>query len=319
MPLTRSHDIALVTAEQVPEHLSMERAISVLEQALKSGLQPEKSLARSNVPLDNGSFLLMPGEYGGYAGVKVLTVAPENYKRNLPKIQGNYLLFDSDSLRPLVLIDGVALTAIRTPAISALAIRHLAAPDAGSLLVFGTGPQALHHVRAVAAVRNLTQVTVVGRGKAKTEAFLEQLRAEGHNARNGTAADVAEADLIACCTSARKPLFDGSLVRNDAVVVAMGSHEPDARETDDVLLARSTVYVEDIETALREAGDVIIGIRNGTTTRESLHDLASLVCNGSQPRQGPAFFKSVGMGWQDLVTACAVYENHASTPRPDQS
>ncbi|MFD1210533.1 ornithine cyclodeaminase family protein [Arthrobacter sp. GCM10027362] len=314
MPLIQSPDIAVVSADQVPEHLPMDRAISALEHALKSGLEPEKSLARSSVPLERGSFLLMPGEHGGYAGVKILTVAPENHKRRLPKIQGSYLLFDSDTLRPLVLIDGVALTAIRTPAISALAIHHLAPANPVSLLVFGTGPQALYHVRAVAAVRKLNTVTVVGRSETRTGTFVDQLRAEGYDARRGTAADVAYADVITCCTSAREPLFDGSLVPDDAVVVAMGSHEPDAREVDDVLVARSTVYVEDVETALREAGDVIISVRNGTITREDLHGLSSLVRTGPQPRRGPAFFKSVGMGWQDLVTACVVYEDLAPSP-----
>jgi ornithine cyclodeaminase len=209
----------------------------------------------------------------------------------------------------LALIDGVALTAIRTPAISALAISHLAPTRAVSLVVYGTGPQALYHVRAVAAVRELTTVTVVGRSETATEAFVDQLRVEGYAARRGTAVEVTEADVITCCTSAREPLFDGSLVREEAVVVAMGSHEPDAREVDDALVARSTVYVEDVETALREAGDVVIGLDHGTLTVEDLHDLVTLVRTGPRPRTGPAFFKSVGMGWQDLITACVVYEN----------
>ncbi|MEX5262201.1 ornithine cyclodeaminase family protein [Kocuria sp. CPCC 205263] len=309
MPLTIPGDIAVITADQVSEYLPMGQAITALEHALLSGLDPEKSLPRSSVPLEKGSFLLMPSEHGAYTGVKVLTVAPGNSARGLPKIQGNYLLFDADTLRPLAVIDGVVLTAIRTPAISALAIHHLAPAEAATLLVFGTGPQALYHVRAVAVVRDLRTVTVVGRSDTATEAFLEQLRGEGYDARRGTAADVAEAELITCCTSAREPLFDGSLVRKDAVVVAMGSHEPDAREVDDALLSRSTVYVEDVETALREAGDVIIGIGHGTITREDLHDLSILVRTGAPPRGGPAFFKSVGMGWQDLITACVAYEN----------
>ncbi len=309
MPLTTSSDITVVTADQVSDQLPLGTAITALEDALLSGLDPAKSLPRSSVPLEKGGFLLMPGEHGAYAGVKVLTVAPGNSARGLPKIQGNFLLFDADTLRPLALVDGVALTAIRTPAISALAIHHLAPAAAASLLVFGSGPQALYHVRAVAAVRELRTVTVVGRSEAPTVALVEQLRAEGHDARRGTAADVADAELITCCTSAREPLFDGSLVREDAVVVAVGSHEPDAREVDDALLARSTVYVEDVATALREAGDVVIGIDNGAITREDLHDLSTLVRTGAPPREGPAFFKSVGMGWQDLITACVVYEN----------
>lgn len=319
MSIIQAPDLTVITAEQVTQHLGMKQAITALENAVRSGLEPDKSLPRSSVPLQQGSFLLMPGEYDGYAGVKVVTVAPANPGRGLPKIQGNYLLFDSDTLRPLVLIDGAALTAIRTPAISALAIDHLVPTRASTLVVFGTGPQALYHVRAVAAVRTLNQVMVVGRSDEKTEALVRQLQAEGYNARPGAAADVAGADIVACCTSARDPLFDGSTVRDDAVVVAMGSHEPDAREVDDVLLSRSTVYVEDVDTALREAGDVIIGIHNGALRPEDLHGLSALVRNGARHGTGPAFFKSVGMGWQDLITARVVYEELVAgtgEPRP---
>lgn len=309
MHLLQSQDLALVGPDEVLAHLTMEQAISALEDALKSGLDPRTSLARRSVPLERGSFLLMPGEYGGYTGVKIVTVAPGNPKRGLPKIQGNYLLFDSETLAPLALIDGVALTAIRTPAISALAVRHLAADDADSLLVYGTGPQALYHVRAVAAVRKLESVAVIGRSEDKEQELVTALRAEGLDARRGTTTDVAEARIIACCTSSSEPLFDGSRVRDDAVVVAVGSHDPDAREVDDALVSRSTVYVEDVETALREAGDVVIGIRNGAISRNELHELSSLVAEGRPPGKGPAFFKSVGMGWEDLITACVVYRN----------
>src|SRR5205823_888894 len=77
-----------------------------------------------------GQILSMPAAVGRYAGVKVVTVAPDNAGRDLPRVQGVYLLLDGTTLAPLALLDGIALTALRTPAVSAVAVRHLAAPDA---------------------------------------------------------------------------------------------------------------------------------------------------------------------------------------------
>lgn len=302
-----SPELMRITAEQVHAGLSPRAAVATLAAALRAGLDPQATPGRSSVPLHRGSFLLMPAEFGDYAGVKILTVAPGNPAQNLPRIQGDYLLFDAATLSPVALIDGIALTLLRTPAVSALAVDLLAHGQADSLIVFGTGPQALRHVRAVAAVRPLSTVTIVGRSPQRAAALVAALRIEGFDAGAGVPADVAHAQIVVCCTSANEPLFPGALVRDDAVVVAMGSHDPAARETDDALMTRSAVYVEDVATALREAGDVVIGIANGCLDPAALRTLAELARSGPERRSGPALFKGVGMGWQDLVVAGALH------------
>lgn len=304
-----SPEVRNVNAEQVMAHLPMRAAVDALRQALLQGFDPAHSHPRTSANLARGQFLMMPSELGDYAGVKVLTVGPENLSKGVPAIQGSYLLFDAETLTPLAVIDGVALTAIRTPAVSALGIEMLAAPDASDLLVFGTGPQAEYHVRAATAVREISRVGIVGRSTNKTVRLVETLKAEGLNARVAQPEDAAEADIIACCTSSPEPLFDGASVRDGAVVVAMGSHTPTARETDDDLARRSAFYVEDVDTALREAGDAVIALDRHLIRREDLRSLSSLVLDGTRDPSRPALFKTVGMGWQDLVTAKALFEN----------
>jgi ornithine cyclodeaminase/alanine dehydrogenase-like protein (mu-crystallin family) len=111
-----------------------------------------------------------------------------------------------------------------------------------------------------------------------------------------------------CATTARRPLFDGNLVRDGVCVVTVGSHEPDARELDPELLARATVVVEDSATALREAGDVILAVREGRLREDALVELADLIRAGEIQLSGaPRVFKSVGMPWQDLVVATEVH------------
>ena len=105
-------------------------------------------------------------------------------------------------------------------------------------------------------------------------------------------------------------MFDSALLDDDAVVVAVGSHEPDARELDAPLLGRASVVVEDVATALREAGDVILAVADGTLKPADLLPMRDVVTRAVEvPTDRPLVFKSVGMGWQDLVVAAAVLQH----------
>jgi ornithine cyclodeaminase/alanine dehydrogenase-like protein (mu-crystallin family) len=307
--------LPVLDATAVAAALPMPAAITVLRAALRDGLDPAADPARTVISVQHGQLLLMPAQWGRYAGVKLATVAPDNAAKGRPRIQGSYLLLDAETLTPLALLDGVALTAIRTAAVSAVAADMLAEPDAARLVMFGSGPQARSHVAAFRAIRPLRRLVVVGRDADRAHAFAADCARDGLDARTGSATEVATADLIACCTTARTPLFDGSLLRSTATVVAVGSHEPDAREVDDATVCGSTVVVEACSAALREAGDVIQPVRAGSFDPDALTDLASLVCGTTEITPSrPRLFKSVGMAWEDLVVAATTYqtsrENH---------
>lgn len=279
-----------------PAVLSPEGAVDALEAALRAGLDPDGDPPRAALAVGAGELLVMPSAAGGGAGVKLATVGGD------PRVQGVYVLFDETTLAPTALIDASPLTTLRTSAVSALAIRHLAAWDAARLVVFGTGPQAAAHIAAVRAVREITDLAVVGRDERRTAAF-----AARHGGAPADATAVAGADIVCCCTTAREPLFDGRTVPDHAVVVAVGSHEPAAREVDEHLAGRATVVVESLDAAQREAGDVIQAIAAGTLAPAGLVPLAAVVrgdhaIDTSRPR----LFKSVGMAWEDLVVARAV-------------
>jgi ornithine cyclodeaminase len=279
------------------------RAVAALAAALRGGLDPALDPARSAVGLANGQFLLMPSETTAGAGVKVVTVAPGNPTRGLPRIQATYLLFDRETLALRAALDGTALTTLRTPAVSVAAVLP-ALPDRPlRLVVVGAGPQALGHVATLAAVRDLAAVTHVVRDPAR--ASVPAVRLDSAESSEALRA----ADVVVCATSARTPLFDSDLLRDDVVVVAVGSHEPDARELDAALLGRATVVVEDAATALREAGDVVLGIAEGALIADDLVPMRAVVTGAvGLPSGRPVVFKSVGMSWQDLVIAEAVSE-----------
>ncbi len=294
-------------ADDVAGLLPFSGAVDALEEALRAGLDPEGDPPRSSFSVGAGEILLMPSGWAGAAGVKLATVAPGNPERGLPRIHGVYALFDAATLEPAALIDGIALTSLRTAAVSALAVRRLARPDARRLVVFGTGPQAWSHVQALREVRPLERVDVFARDRERLTEFAARCRAAGVEAdAPGARADdhIAEADLVCCCTTAREPLFDGGLVAPGATVVAVGSHEPEAREVDERLAGRATVVVEARSAALREAGDVIQAIERGALSADSLTTLAELCSGGATvPDERPRLFKSTGMAWEDVVVA----------------
>ncbi|GHF51929.1 ornithine cyclodeaminase [Amycolatopsis bartoniae] len=282
-------------------------AIAALRGALAAGLDPDADPPRSVAPVSRGHLLLMPAEWDRYVGVKVASVAPANPARGRARIQGRYLLLDSETLTPLTVLDAVALTTVRTAAVSAVAVDALAEAGASRVVVFGTGPQARAHLEALRVVRPVEDVVVVGRDPGRTRSFAQET-----GARVGTAEDVRDADLVVCCTTASEPLFDGRLLAPHATVVAMGSHEPDVREVDDETVRRSTVVVESPGTALREAGDVVLAVAAGVCDPAELVGLAAVVRGEAKPAVGaPRLFKSVGMAWEDLVVAAREYEEGA--------
>lgn len=286
---------------------SIQDAVAALRTALRDGLDPEADWARAVVPVEHGQLLLMPAEWGRYAGIKVATVAPGNPARGLPRIQGSYLLLDAETLTPLTMLDASALTTLRTAAVSALAVDALAAPDASRLVVFGTGPQARSHIAAIRAVRPVGEVLVIGRNADRTLAFASSVDAEV-----GSVAEVARADVVVCATTARTPLFDGALLRAEVTVVAVGSHELTAREVDETTVCSSTVVVEARSAALREAGDVVGPVAAGRFDPDTLVELASVVRGAVTVDPGrPRLFKSVGMAWEDLVIAASSWERRA--------
>ena len=276
-------------------------AARTVTDALRGGVDPAADPPRVPVGLTRGQFLLMPSEAPAGAGVKVVTVAPDNPTHGLPRIQAAYLLFDADTLALRAVLDGTALTTLRTPAVSVTAVLERLPDRPLRVAVAGSGPQATGHVATLAAVRPLEGATFLVRDPSRTP--LDAVRLGSPQADEA----LRSADVVVCATSARSPVFDSALLRDDVVVVAVGSHEPDARELDAALLGRATVVVEDVATALREAGDVVLAIAEGTLDADDLVPVRDVLTGAvAVPADRPLVFKSVGMSWQDLVVAAAV-------------
>jgi len=348
-------------------------AVAALRAAMAAGIDLSRDPARQGMEAGNGQLLLMPsslpstGQGPPALGVKVITVAGPSVVRAAARIQGLYLMFDGESLSPSAILDGPALTTLRTPAVSVAAVLDRLAGDNRPLrvVVFGAGPQGVGHVECLrdaldggwseGGVRTGTGVEIVVGGAAGSgdvagngpgmvggggtaagtaEAMNRVITDVRYLVRRpdavtvpdlpgaqvgvlkSTGADaeaaVREADVVVCATTASQPIFPSGWVREDAVVIAVGSHSPEARELDAELLGRASVLVEDVPTALREAGDVVLAIAEGTLSQADLIPMADVVCGRPLPTDRPVVFKSVGMAWQDLVVAGAVLKGRRS-------
>jgi ornithine cyclodeaminase len=262
--------------------ISVSAAADALEAALRTGLDPESQPDRSVMQVGRGEMLIMPASVGPHSTVKLATVGGK------PHIQGVAVVFDTATLAPVALIDGVALTELRTPAVSLVAARRMLRGPVRHLAVFGNGPQGVVHAEALRAEFEVASLTTLDSRSTPAE----------------VAAAVGDADLICCATTAREPLFDGGLVSESALVIAVGSHEPTARELDAALVERSAIVVESRRSALREAGELVLA----EIGEHAVTTLAELIRGERLPERGPRLFKSTGMSWEDTVVASLVVE-----------
>lgn len=290
--------------------------IAILREFFREGCAlPRRHHHDFEVPGErDATLLLMPAWRTGVTlGVKVVNIVPGNDARGLPAVSGLYLLFSATTGRPLAVIDGAELTARRTAAASALAAEFLARPDAGRMVMVGTGRLAPELVAAHASVRPIREVAVWGRSPAKAAALAERLREEtglAATAAPDLEAAVRAADLVSCATTSLDPLVMGSWLTPGAHLDLVGGFTPAMREADDEAVRRARVWVDTLDGGTREAGDIVQPLANGSLARDAiLGDLFGL-CRGSAPRRGSAdeitLLKSVGTALEDLAAATLV-------------
>jgi ornithine cyclodeaminase/alanine dehydrogenase-like protein (mu-crystallin family) len=303
-------------AEQVAAASIGELADALAASIHQWGL-PRGDPARTVIDMAGGQLMLMPSTTAHHLGVKVLTVAHDTIAQGTPRVQGLHVQFDMDTFAPIATLDAAALTNLRTAAVSVLALRHLASPSSHELLVFGAGPQAVGHIRGIAAEWPLQRVRVTTLYPTDAHELIKGLAGELPNIEF-TAVPlgshdhaVASADIIVCATTSKKPVFESG-PSDGSSVVAIGSHSPQYRELPGSLLRRAFIAVEDRETALREAGDLLLAIQDGDLSDSGIHaDLPELVSGAVIPNAGPRVFKSVGMAWEDVVTADTIVRYQA--------
>jgi len=303
----------IISAAELDRALDYPGLIERLRQAFRSGNIESPTRIHHTVPTYgscDATLLIMPAwQQGRFIGIKTVTIFPDNADRSLPSIMGAYLLLDGRSGSPVALIDGPTLTVRRTAAASALAASYLARVDASRLLVVGTGALAPHLALAHASVRPIKEVLIWGRNPEKSERLAHRLKVPGAtvSATEDLPGAVGGAHVVSCATLAQEPLIHGDWLAPGTHLDLVGGFTPQMREADDGVIEKARIFVDTMDGALAEAGDILIPIDAGLMTADDIAGDLSALTRGD--RAGRRFydqitlFKSVGTAIEDLAAA----------------
>ena len=267
------------------EALPMSAAITAMEDAFGDDRE-------TPVRTQLGASLFMPGRVGNLTGMKVVSTVPG-------KPFGIVAVFDADG-RCTGLVDGPTLTAIRTAAGAGLATRLLARPDARTMAMLGSGAMAFDQVMAIKEVRPILDVLVWSRDQDHAAALAE--RVEGEVAEDASEA-VASADVVTSATPSREPLFDPAAPRPGTHINAVGAFTPEMCEVPVEIVGAARVFVDDLDAAAEEAGDLL---QAGRRPDGTIGDLLSGRVRLHRSHDDITLFKSVGIASQDIAAAAAI-------------
>jgi len=314
MPLT----FRFLTEDQVRQVLPASEfpaLVDLMEETLagfSAGLatQPVRTALPSGPP---GQYLgIMPAllPAADALGAKLVSVVPSNPARGLSSHIGIVVLFDPDTGALRAVMDARYITEVRTAAVSAVSVRHMARPDASRLGIVGAGVQARSHLEVFAATRPLTSVRVWSPDPAEVALFVKdlsgRLRIEVRPAASAQEA-VEAADLIVLATASERPVVRNEWVADGAHVVSVGACRPHQREMDPHLVARGRLVVDSRDAALVESGDIVMGMAEGLFEAGHIAgELGAVAAGKVAGRTGDGqvtIFKSLGLAVEDVAAA----------------
>jgi ornithine cyclodeaminase len=308
--------VLVLSEHEVGELLTMRECIAVMEEAL-AGLargevhQPLRQAIRA--PGADGLLGLMPAYRSlpvPYYGLKEVCVFPGNPQRGLDTHLGAVLLHSGETGELLAIVNASAVTAIRTAAVSAVATRLLARPEASTLAVLGSGVQARTHLEAIPLVRDIGAIRLFSRTRSKAE---ELARGDARVRVVSSAEEaVRGADIIVTATSSREPVVQRDWIADGAHINAVGSSIAAARELDGPTVAAASLFVDRRESTVNESGDYLFALREGAIRdghiRGEIGDVLIGSAAGRTSAEEITLFKSLGLAIEDLASAAFLYD-----------
>lgn len=313
--------VPMIDAATVARLLDYPSLVEALRRAfINPPIVPQRhNIAFPQTPTSHaGSLLVMPAvQPGRLIAVKLVTLHPGHAGREGGALRSTYLALDAASGDVRGMIDGHALTVRRTAATSVLAAMNLARPDPDVLLMAGSGEIAHALVDAYVELIKPKLIRIWSRRAEQAHRFADELAVRGIAAAPVSDLDraVPEADIVSTATLSQAPLFAGHSVREGTHVDLVGAFRPEMRESDDELIARARVVV-DIETTLKEAGDMISPLAAGRVDASDITTLRQVLEGGVPGRSSPSeitVFKSAGHALEDMAAAELVFSRAADS------
>jgi ornithine cyclodeaminase len=302
-----------LSAEDLRRALPMPEAVAAMKDAfaaLSTGRASSPPRGVVDVEPAEDVTLLM-GAYIEKTGLaaKIVSVFPGNAQRGRPVVNALVLVLDPRTGEPVALCDGTYLTALRTGAASGAATALLAGEDARVAAVIGCGVQARTQASAIDCVRQLDEIRVCGRRSDSAGGMVDEMRGQTRArlvAVRSADEAVRGADIVYTATNSHAPVFDGTLLAPGTHVNGVGSFKLEMQEVDTETVRRSRVFVDSVEAALAEAGDLVIAARDGVTSSDRWTEIGLVAAGRAEGRRSNSevtFFKSVGHAVQDVAAA----------------
>ncbi len=311
-----------LSASEVRQFLPMRAAIKAMKRAflaISSGRADMPLRSHQDIAGGKGTTLVMPAhvvtDETNSLAVKIVSVVGDNPGRGLPRILATVLAIDPGTGEPIAVIEGTAITAIRTAAASAAATDVLARADSSTLAIIGAGVQAREHIAAIHCVRDIRQTFVAARDQVRCERLVSDM-ATAEPAIGGIticeSADeaVAQADIVCTVTTSAEPVFSPDAVRPGTHINAVGSYQPHTAEIPPATVMAARVFVDHRESAMAEAGDLIMPLEAGLIGEEHiLGEVGEVLAGRVAGRRADTeitLFKSVGCAAEDCLAASEV-------------
>ena len=310
--------LRILSATHVRDAVTMAEAIEAVRQAYIQ-LSADQAVVPLRTPLPvtgrDAVTLFMPAYLAGSdaMGAKIVSVFPENTERGLPLIHALVIVVDAETGRPVAVMDGTYLTALRTGAASGVATDLLARRDAQVAAIFGAGAQARTQLEAVCAVRPIDKAWVYDTSPEAAAAYVEEMRTRGQripsdiSVADSPAQAVRDADVICTATTSSTPVFSDADLKPGVHINGIGAYTPEMQEIPAETVVRARVIVDSRSASLAEAGDLIVPLQSGLISEDSIHGEIGEVAAGQIPGrvsdEEVTFFKSVGVAVQDVAVA----------------
>lgn len=308
-----------INEKQVAFYLTEDACRNIMEETLGSVSKGDiHQTLRSAIHLtDINVFGIMPSyiKPKKVFGAKMISVFPENRKHGVPSHQGSIILFESEYGKMRAIVDGEAVTAVRTAAVSAVATKYLSNEDSKVLTILGAGLQGRQHVKAILRVRNIEEVRIWDQNFDFAVNVAKEL--ENEYGIKITAFETAKeavrtADVICTVTNIREPIIHREWLKEGVHINAVGACTPDAREIDSETMKAAKIYVDFIESTINESGDFLIPMKEGIYDMNHIEAEIGEVINGEKIGRRSSneitLFESLGLASEDIAAAQYVYE-----------
>ncbi|WLH36647.1 ornithine cyclodeaminase family protein [Pseudomonas sp. FP2196] len=299
-------------ARQLLARIDVPQILRKLFRDLAAGnaVQPAQQLVE--FPQGAGDFINYLGVLAedGVYGVKT---SPYIVREQGPLVTAWTLLMSMQTGQPLLLCDAGELTTARTAATTAVAVDALAPLNARRLAIIGSGKVAQAHLHYVKSLRDWQSIHVYSPSlleDPETQARLKALAPELSIATSREAA-LVDADVIMLCTSSAGPVIDPATLSKPALITSISTNAPRAHEVPPQSLGDMQVFCDYRLTTPSSAGEMLIAVEQHGWSKDSIvGDLADLL---SEKVQRPGydrhvFFRSIGLGLEDIALANAVYQ-----------